>query len=286
VKLPLTLAVPAAVLVVAAAGCGGSNSTNVSAPTVAPAATYTLTGLKTSKPLVAGRPVRVSFTILQPNGKPMLHFKTGPGPHTGVHLIMVRRDLAYMIHQHPKVGKPVISQVVTFPAAGPYRVVIDVYPASESQTVNSNFQLFGNLVVPGKYKPQPLPPTSQTAVVNGYHLTLHGAANLKAVQAQLVTVDVTDPKGKPAHFTPWFGALAHAIFFHSGQFAYFHTHVCAAGISGCTSILGPQKITGSSSTPGVLRVGVLVPVTGTWRLFLQMKPGSQVITAPFTLHVH
>jgi hypothetical protein len=281
---PLFLAVPAAVAVLAAAGCGGS--TTVSVPTVAPVANYTLSDFKTSKPLVAGKPVKVSFTILQPDGKPMLHFKTGPGPHTGVHLIMVRNDLAYMIHVHPPVGKPVISTVVTFPKPGPYRIVVDVYPAAESQSVNANFQLFGKLVVPGKYTPEPLPPTSQTEVVDGYHVSLHGAENLKAIDAQLVVATVIGPDGKPAHFTPWYGALAHAIFFHKGQFAYFHTHVCAAGITGCTSILGPQKITGSSTKPGVLKVGVLVPEAGTWRLFLQMKPGPKVVTVPFTLHVH
>ena len=257
----------------------------MSNPSVSAVPNYRLSNFKISKH-VAGKPVKVSFTILQPDGKPMLHFKTGPGPHTGVHLIMVRDDLAYMIHVHPPVGKPTISQVVTFPAPGPYRVVVDVYPASESNTVNANFQLFDKLVIPGKYVPKALPPTSQTAVVDGYHLTLHGAEKLKAIQADLVTVDVTDPDGKPAHFTPWFGALAHAIFFHKGVFAYFHTHVCAAGITGCTSVLGPQKITGSSTTPGVLRVGVLVPESGTWRLFLQMKPGPNVLTVPFTLHVH
>jgi YtkA-like len=36
---------------------------------------------------------------LLPSGKPLTQYKTGPGPHTGVHLIIVRDDLAYIIHQ-------------------------------------------------------------------------------------------------------------------------------------------------------------------------------------------
>ena len=44
-------------------------------------------------------------------------------------------------------------------------------------------------------------------------------------------------------------------------------------------------MTGSSSTPGKLTVGVLVPVAGTWRLFLQTKVNGRVLTAPFTLAV-
>jgi hypothetical protein len=281
VKLLALLAVPAAVL--ALAGCGGS--TTVSGPTVQPAATYRLVDLKPSGPIAPGKPVRVSFSIEQPDGTPLTEFKTGPGPHTGVHLIMVRNDLAYMIHVHPPVGKKTISQVVTFPAPGPYRVVVDVYPKTVSNQLNANFQLFGKLKVAGAYKPKPLPPTSTVQKVGGYTFKLHGAQTLRAIQAKLVTVDVTGPTGKPAKFQPWFGALAHAIFFRQHSLDYFHTHVCAPGVSGCTSVLGPVKVTGSSTTPGKLNVGVLVPAAGTWRLFLQLKPDGKVLTVPFTLHV-
>ncbi len=100
-----------------------------------------------------------------------------------------------------------------------------------------------------------------------------------------MTVTVTAPDGKPAEFTPWYGALAHAIFFREGTLDYFHTHVCAPGASGCTSFLGATKVTGSSSTPGKLTVGVLVPVAGQWRLFLQTQVDGHILTAPFTLAV-
>jgi hypothetical protein len=86
-------------------------------------------------------------------------------------------------------------------------------------------------------------------------------------------------------FTPWYGALAHAIFFRQGSLDYFHTHVCAAGASGCTSVLGGTRVTGSSTTPGKLTVGVLVPAPGTWRLFLQSRADGHILTAPFTLSV-
>jgi hypothetical protein len=100
-----------------------------------------------------------------------------------------------------------------------------------------------------------------------------------------LTITVTDPNGRPARFTPWFGALAHAIFFREGSLVYFHTHVCAPGASGCTSAIGSTTVTGSSSTPGKLNVGVLVPVPGTWRLFLQCRVNGHILTAPFTLDV-
>jgi hypothetical protein len=96
---------------------------------------------------------------------------------------------------------------------------------------------------------------------------------------------VTDPDGKPATFTPWYGALAHAVFFRQGSLDYFHTHICAPDAAGCTSVLGGAKVTGTSATPGKLTIGVLVPVPGTWRLFLQCQVNGHVLTAPFTLTV-
>ena len=122
----------------------------------------------------------------------------------------------------------------------------------------------------------------QTA--DGCRFALAGAAHLSAIQAKLVHVSV-DCNGTPPRFQTYYGALAHAIFFRRGSLDYFHTHVCAPGASGCTSFRGGTQVTGRSATPGKLIVGVLVPVAGTWRLFLQVQVGGKVLTAPFTLHV-
>jgi len=34
-----------------------------------------------------------------------------------------------------------------------------------------------------------------------------------------------------------------------------------------------------------ITIGVLLPVPGTWRLFLQMKAAGRIVTAPYTLNV-
>jgi len=267
-----------------AVGCGGGTGT--APPTIPPAHVYRLIDFQPSDAVTAGKRVTVSFTIQQPDGTPLTKFKRGSGPHTGVHLIYVRKDLAFIVHHHPPLGGTgKIVDSVTFPAPGPYRLVIDVYPASCSFPGACNFQLFGKVEVAGSYTPVPLPTTTQAETVDGYHFTLRDASYLRAIQARLVHVHVTDPQGKPAVFQTWYGALAHAIFFRSGSLDYFHTHVCAPGAVGCTSILGAAKVSGSSTTPGKLTVGVLVPVSGTWRLFLQVKIDGRTLTAPFTLHV-
>jgi hypothetical protein len=274
----LVLLLPLAAL----AGCGGSGSPPA-APTIAPARTYELADFKPVQVARANVPTDVSFVIRQPDGQPLTAFKRGPGPHTGVHLIFVRDDLGYIVHRHPPIAADgTIHDRIAFPTPGRYRAVVDVYPRNGSQP---NFQLFHQLRVGGPYKPRPLPPPSHTVTVDGYRFTMHGSPNLRAIEPAFLKLTVTDPNGRPARFSPWYGALAHAIFFRNGSLDYFHTHVCAPGANGCTSALGGTRVTGTSSTPGKLSVGVLVPVAGTWRLFLQTRVGNRILTAPFTLKV-
>src|SRR4029078_1150454 len=92
-----------------------------------------------------------------------------------------------------------------------------------------NFQLFRNLQVGTTDPKKPLPPFKASQTVDGFHVQLMGKPKLRAIEAALMKVKVTDPNGKPAKFVPYFGALAHAIFFRSGNLDYFHTHRRAAG---------------------------------------------------------
>jgi hypothetical protein len=270
-------------LVTLLAGCGGGGSATPNLPTIVAAKRYTLSGFEPSGVAKPGVPTTVSFAIRQPDGNLLTRYKRGSGPHTGVHLIMVRRDLSTIIHEHPPIGKVGRASIkVTFPEPGPYRVVVDAYPANGSEP---NFQLFTNVRVAGKYVPQALPPLATTQVIDGYRFVMQSRPHLKAIEPGTFVVHVTDPQGRPVDFKPWFGALAHAIFFRQGSLDYFHTHICAPGATGCASVLGGARVTGTSATPGKLTVGVLVPVSGTWRLFLQIRVNGHVLTAPFTLTV-
>jgi hypothetical protein len=262
------------------AGCGSSGANQIQ---VGAARTYTLAGF-TPQSFVPNKPQRLSFAIQQPSGSPLTDYKTGPGPHTGVHLIIVKSDLESIIHRHPPVGPDGrIAETVTFPSPGRYRVVVDAYPNLSGPL--RNFQLFRWITVAGKAVRKPLPPFQPSVDVDGYRFTLHDPPLLHAIKPAFLQLTVTRPNGSPAPFTPWFGALAHAIFFRAGSLVYFHTHVCSRGMTGCTSVFGPSRVTGSATAPGRLRVGVLLPVPGTWRLFLQCKVDGHVLTAPFTLKV-
>ena len=267
------------------AGCGGAGS-GLTVPQVAPARVFALGAFQPSQAVRPRQPVTISFTVLQPTGHPLTTYRTGSGPHTGVHLIIVRDDLAYIIHEHPPVGPGGrLRQGVSFPAPGPYKVLVDVYPNLPGG--QPNFQLSQTVNVAGSYHPRPLPPFKPGLVVDGYHFDMQGHPSLHAVQAQFVDVEVTDSHGHRPAFVPWFGALAHAIFFHQGSLDYFHTHICAPDAPNCGVLPGvvSSRVSGTSPEPGKLTIGVLLPEPGTWRLFLQTKLGGRVITAPYTLRV-
>src|ERR671936_748310 len=273
----------AAAAVLLAAGCSSSSS-RPAAPKIGAARAYHLAGFKPTGSVRPGTPVVVAFTIDQPSGAALVDYKRGAGPHTGIHLIIVRDDLSVIMHRHPKVGpNGAVRQPLVFPKPGPYRVLVDAY-ANLSGPLR-NFQLTATVRVSGAYRPQPLPPFTSTDHVGGYTVTLRGAGHLKAIDPIPVTANVVDSAGRPVKFMPWYGALAHAIFFRKGSLDYFHTHVCSPNATGCTSILGGTRAVGRSSRPGRLNVVVLVPLPGTWRLFLQFQANGKVLPARFTLHV-
>src|SRR6059058_1020955 len=87
--------------VLAVSGC--SSSSGPKAPTIRAARQFELTGFSPLRVPHAG-PTRLSFAIRQPSGAPLTSYRRGAGPHTGIHLIVVRDDLGVIIHRHPPVG--------------------------------------------------------------------------------------------------------------------------------------------------------------------------------------
>ena len=272
-----------ATLTAVGAGCGGSSPSPI---TVQAARTYHVAGFGPTTGIKAGKRTLISFTIVQPDGKPLTSYRHGKGPHNGVDLVIVRTDDSHLLYEDTDIHPGgTITQPVVFPAPGRYRVVIDAYPQQSGQTAQFNFQLFETVAVAGSASPEAPQSFAANVTVDGFRFTLTDKPSLRAIQPTFLTFTVTNPRGKPAVFAPLRGALAHAIFIRRRSLDYFHTHVCPPGAANCTSRIGGARVTGTSSTPGRLRVGVLVPIGGTWRLFLICRPDGKVVTAPFTLHV-
>jgi hypothetical protein len=271
---------PLLLLAALAAGCSSSSPKQI---TIQPAKTYKLTAFQPTGNVYPRKPTTVAFTIQQPSGSALTAYRTGAGPHTGVHLIIVSDDLSTIVHRHPPMqagGR--FEQRVVFRAPGRYRVIVDAYPRNGGPV--PNFQLFKDVQVRGVSKRKPLGNYKAVQHVRGFTFTAPRQPRVRAIQASLMTVRVANAAGKPVRFVPWYGALAHAIFFHVGTLDYFHTHVCAPGARGCTSLLAGAKVTGTSAAPGKLTIGILLPTAGTWKLFLQTKPDGRLVTVPYVLH--
>lgn len=263
------------------AGCSSSSGSNKI--DIAPAKTYRLADFRPAAPVRPGRPTTVAFTIDQPSGASLTKYRTGAGPHTGVHLIIVKDDLSTIIHRHPPIqagGR--FEERVVFPSAGRYRVIVDAYPRTG---VLPNFQLFKDITVAGAAKREPLGSYRRNVVVGGIRFSAPPQPRLRAGFPKFVTFRVTDASGRPARFVPWYGALAHAIFFHAGTLDYVHTHVCAPGASGCASLIGGSRVAGRSNAPGKLTAGIFLPTAGTWKMFLQARPNGRLVSVPYVLQV-
>lgn len=270
-------------MALAASACGGgSGSPDV--PTVAPAREYSL-DWQSGKSIAKPGPTTLRFAVRTPDGKVLKRYRTGAGPHTGVHLMVVRDDLSLLVHKHPPIspsGQVTVS--VDLPRAGRYRVLADVYPAEATSGLR-NFQLTHELRVGTGDADAPLPAYAPVVKAGGLTFRVAKLPQLRLAEPASMVVNVTDSAGKPARFTPFYGALAHAIFFRAGTLDYFHSHICGSDPACSASGFGSSAAIGKSSAPGRLDLGILLPATGRWRLFLQVSRGGKLLTAPFTLRV-
>jgi hypothetical protein len=266
----------------AAAACGGGGG-SPAPPTVAPAREYALDWTSPAKIAEPGT-TTLRFAVRTPDGNVLTKFRTGGGPHTGVHIIIVRDDLSRIVHKHPKPlpadGR--LAVPVILPKAGRYRVLVDVYPAAT--TGPRNFQLTRDVQVGSGDAKAPLPAYKPVVKVGGLTFRVVELPALRLAEAASMVVDVTDAKGRPVEFTPFFGALAHAIFFRAGTLDYFHSHICGRDPV-CAAGFGTPATAGQSTQPGRMELGILLPATGRWRLFLQVSWKGKLVTAPFTLRV-
>jgi len=276
-RLPLMLLAIALVL----SACGGGGGSSTPSISIGAAKSFALDGFQPAGNLTAGTPTTMSFRIDEPSGQPLTQYTEGNGPHTGVHLILVNQGLSELVHLHPPIAADgTVSTKVTLPSPGNWRVLVDAYAKLPGQP--PNFQLHRDIDVAGGGTAAPTVPATFVPTVNSGGATFQviGTPDVRNAEATIMRVRVTDAHGKPATFTPWFGALAHAIFFQEGTLSYFHTHVCPPGDKVCA---GTSAAVGSSPKPGELDVGVLLPGAGTWRMFLQAMVDGKVLTAPFTL---
>jgi hypothetical protein len=213
-------------------------------------------------PAAAGEQGELRFPVTGPDGAPLRDYDVVHGKQ--LHLVVVRRDTTSFRHVHPTLGADGTWSIPwTWEQAGSYRVFADFDPAGEQGQVT----LGTDVQVAGAYTPQPLPPVSRTATVDGYTVTLTG--DLATGATQPLTFTVTR-NGRPVtDLQPYLGAYGHLVALRAGDLAYLHVHP-------------DDESAGPVPGPDV-RFAAQAPSAATYRLFLDFQHGGTVRTAQFTL---
>jgi hypothetical protein len=156
---------------------------------------------------------------------------------------------------------------LTISEAGEYRVLADYKPLWGIH----GEALGADVSVAGDFRPKPLPPPSDTAVVDGYTVTMKG--KLHPGKSGKLTLSVAKD-GKPVtDLEPYLAAYGHLVALRDGDMAYLHVHPTGMPGDGKTRP-GPDIV--FDATP---------PSYGDYRLFLNFQHQGVVRTAELTVHV-
>jgi hypothetical protein len=222
---------------------------------------YTLAPIGTA--WIAGRPQALRFRILGRDEKPVTSFAVVHDKQ--MHVILVRRDLSGYQHLHPTMSPDGTWSIpVALPEPGVWRMYAD-FAAVDAAGRQSGVTLGTDLVVPGDYRPRPLPAPGRQATAGGYTVTYEGTAQVGSTQPLLFRVFQA---GSPVtRLEPYLGTYGHLVALRDGDLAYLHVHP------------EPQL------AGGAVKFWLAAPGPGRYRLFFDFQVGGSVQTAEFTLTV-
>jgi hypothetical protein len=182
----------------------------------------------------------------------------------GPRLTVVRRDATGLQHPTPVAGPDGTWHApLTLPAAGPYRVVVEITPAGGAART-----LATDLDAPGAFDPVPFTP-SRVAEVDGYQVRLDG--DLVPGTSSQVFATVSRDGAPVTDLEPVDGGFGRLEALHADDLAPARVHPDAAPPA-------PDDRAG----PGIAFLAE-APTAGTYRLFLDFRHGGVLRTAVFTV---
>ncbi|MFI9508751.1 hypothetical protein [Nocardia sp. NPDC052566] len=219
---------------------------------------YTLTDLSApTEPNQAG-PLR--FRITGPDGVALTKFTTQH--EKKLHMIVARTDATGYRHVHPTMDAAGTWSIDwNWAEPGTYRVFTDFVPETTGKGPG-DLVLSRTVAVAGAPLPQPLPPPSRTAKVDGYQVAMAG--DLSTAGSELRFTVSRDEK-PVTDLEPYLGAYAHLVALRASDLAYLHVHPQ-------TGPAGPD-----------VAFHAQAPSEGEFRLYLDFSHGGTVHTAEFTV---
>ncbi|TDC39486.1 hypothetical protein [Micromonospora sp. KC213] len=221
---------------------------------------YTLTPSGTG--FVAGRAADFRFQIRDDQRRVVTRFAVVHDK--PMHLIVVRRDLTGYQHLHPTMAADGTWSVpVTLARPGVWRAYAD-FTVVADDGAQTPATLGVDLVVPGDYRPRPLPAPATTATVDGFDVDYQGTPEVgRAVPLRFQIRD----GAAPAALERYLGAYGHLVALREGDLGYLHVH--------------PEP----APTGDVVTFWLTAPGPGRYRMYLDFQVAGVVRTAEFTVTV-
>jgi hypothetical protein len=182
----------------------------------------------------------------------------------GLHLIVVRRDLAHFQHLHPAFGEDGTWSVsLTLNEAGSYRAFADFFVSGGAGARTLGI----DVAAPGVFVPVPARALATVARVAAYDVQLDGGPWKAGTSAELICS--VRQHGEPVlDLEPYLGAGGHLVILREGDLAYLHVHALP-----------------SEGRTSRIRFRTEFPSAGRYQLFLQFSHRGAVQTAQFAVEV-
>jgi hypothetical protein len=165
-----------------------------------------------------------------------------------LHTIIARPDLTGFQHVHPDIAADGRWKV-TLSQPGPWHIVFESTPKGQSNAVVVATDIKGSTSANS-----PLPAPNDVVTVKDLRIVRSG------LTFSVATLDGSAPSG----LEPYLGQPAHLVALRSGDLAYAHLHPMMNMLN-------------------AYMFGTKLPLSGTYRLFLQFGYRGDVLTVPFTV---
>lgn len=196
-----------------------------------------------------------------------------------MHLVVVSDDLSYFAHVHPKFNdrEKVFAITHTFPAAGRYRMWVDVKPKGAGQLIKKF-----DLNVDGKPARQPIPIVAdrnfaKDIVAAGgqkyYQVQLKVPERINAGKDTEIVFELSDSQGRPiTDLEPLMAAGGHCVIISSDAERFLHVHPIEEVDAGWRG--GPKVVFRTN-----------FPSQGLYKTWGQFQHRGNIITVDFVLQV-
>jgi DMSO/TMAO reductase YedYZ heme-binding membrane subunit len=232
----------------------------------------------TTGDLVPNSEVRLTFKVTDAsNGNPVNLYTINY--EKIAHLIVIDDKLQYFNHIHPDQSEAEFSIITQFPHDGLYRLYLDFQPTGAIEQQFASTLAIGAGASTGQITPD----TSATKQFGDYEVTLSSQMPLSASRLSLGTQTIQFTVKKEGqevtNLKPYLGAFGHMVMIKTDTYDYIHVHP--------TNFTSPKPEDTSGPEVSFSPIGIYGPIKpGTYRVFTQLNPDSQLFTANFTVSVN